>query len=138
MWGTRRREVVCPICNGTGVKKTKPEIKWVKFWFSAEGKYVATTAVDGQIRKGSRRSMGKSYTGTLNLSDYNEGGVVSLRDLRTGDVVLVSINREPTVSYIIRTDNDQVYAIQNRHTLVQVQTVCQEIHGNNMVQDHGL
>ena len=117
MWGTRRREVVCPICNGTGVKKTKPEMKWVKFWFSSEGKYVATTAVDGQIRKGSmKRSGGKSYTGTLNLSDYNERGVVNLRDLKNGDVVLVSINREPTVSYIIRSDNDQVYAIQNRHS----------------------
>ena len=116
MWGTRRREVVCPICNGTGVKKTKPEIKWVKFWFSAEGKYVATTAVDGQIRKGSRRSMGKSYTGTLNLSDYNEVGVVSLSDLKDGDVILVSINREPTVCYIIIGSNGRAYAIQDRHS----------------------
>lgn len=117
MWGTRRREVVCPICNGTGVKKTKPEMKWVKFWFSAEGKYVATTAVDGQIRKGSmRRSTGKSYTGTLNLSDYKEVGVVSLSDLKNGDVVLVTINNEPTVCYIIIGSNGRAYAIQDRHS----------------------
>jgi hypothetical protein len=116
MWGTRRREVVCPICNGTGVKKTKPEIKWIKFWFSAEGKYIATTAVDGQIRKGSKRHVGgQSYIGTLNLSDYNEGNVVSLRDLRDGDVALVSINRELTVCYIIK-EYEKTYAIQDRHS----------------------
>ena len=117
MWGTRRREVVCPICNGTGVKKTKPEMKLIKFWFSAEGKYVASTAVDGQIRKGSmKRSGSKSYTGTLNLSDYNERGVVSLSDLKDGDVILVSINREPTVCYIIIGSNGRAYAIQDRHS----------------------
>ena len=116
MWGTRTREVVCPICNGTGVKKTRPEIKWIKFWFSAEGKYIATTAVDGQIRKGSKRSVGgQSYIGTLNLSDYSEGNVVSLRDLKDGDVALVSINRELTVCYIIK-EYEKTYAIQDRHS----------------------
>lgn len=114
MWGTRRREVVCPICNGTGVKKTRPELKWIKFWFSAEGKYIATTAVDGQIRKGSGRRNGLSYTGTLDLRDYDDVGVVRLGDLKNGDVALITINRTPTVCYII-VDYGSQFAIQNMH-----------------------
>ena len=113
MWGTRRREVVCPICNGTGVKKSKPEMKWIKFWFSAEGKYVATTAVDGQIRKGSSKG-GSGYTGSLNISDYNEVGVVSRTDLKNGDVALITINDRPTVCYIYK-NRDYTYAIQEYH-----------------------
>jgi len=115
MWGTRRREVVCPICNGTGVKKTRPELKWIKFWFSAEGKYIATTAVDGQIRKGSGRRNGATYTGTLDLRDYDDVGVVRLGDLKNGDVALITINRTPTVCYII-VDNGSQFAIQNMHS----------------------
>lgn len=49
-WGARTRDVVCPVCNGTGVKSKKSELKLLKFWFTAEGKYVATTMVDGIIR----------------------------------------------------------------------------------------
>jgi len=114
MWGARRREVVCPICNGTGVKKTRPELKWIKFWFSAEGKYIATTAVDGQIRKGSSRRNGLSYTGTLDLNDYNQVGTVSLSDIKNGDTILVRINERLTVCYIYE-DRGRMYAIQNEH-----------------------
>lgn len=113
MWGTRRREVVCPICNGTGVKKNKPEMKWIKFWFSAEGKYIATTAVDGQIRKGSNKGL-SGYTGSLNLSDYIEVGVVSREDLKNGDVALIRINDRSTVCYIYK-NRDYAYAIQEYH-----------------------
>lgn len=49
-WGARTRDVVCPVCNGSGVKPKKSEIKLVKFWFTAEGKLVANTLVDGMIR----------------------------------------------------------------------------------------
>jgi hypothetical protein len=115
MWGTRRREVVCPICNGTGVKKSKPEMKWIKFWFSAEGKYVATTAVDGQIRKGSFKGGSSGYTGSLNISDYNQVGVVSRTDLKNGDVALITINHRSTVCYIYK-NRDYTYAIQEYHS----------------------
>jgi hypothetical protein len=114
MWGTRTREVVCPICNGTGVKKTRPEIKWIKFWFSAEGKYIATTAVDGQIRKGSNKG-GSGYTGSLDLNDYNQVGVVSRTDLKNGDIALININDRSTVCYIYK-NSDYTYAIQEYHS----------------------
>jgi hypothetical protein len=114
MWGTRRREVVCPICNGTGVKKNKPEMKWIKFWFSSEGKYIATTAVDGHIRKGSFKGGSSGYTGSLNISDYNQVGVVSRGDLKNGDVALITINDRSTVCYIYK-NRDYTYAIQEYH-----------------------
>ena len=117
MWGTRRREVVCPICNGTGVKKTKSEIKLIKFWFSSEGKYVETTAVDGQIRRGSSRSKlsgGSSYAGSLNLSDYNEVKTIELDDIKDGDVISVKIIIQQTVCYMM-IDSGRKYAIQDSH-----------------------
>ena len=51
-WGRGKRKVKCDICNGTGFKpKTNFPIRWIKFWFDENGKYVTTTATDGKIRK---------------------------------------------------------------------------------------
>lgn len=51
LWGGRPRSVVCPACDGTGIKKnTQFDIKWIKFWFNKDGKYVATTGTDGRVR----------------------------------------------------------------------------------------
>ncbi len=51
LWGARPRSVVCPACDGTGIKKkTKFDIKWIKFWFNRDGKYVAITGTDGRVR----------------------------------------------------------------------------------------
>lgn len=50
-WGAGTRSVVCPVCNGTGVKPKKyNEVKWIKFWFNKDGKYVLTTGTDGKSR----------------------------------------------------------------------------------------
>jgi hypothetical protein len=58
-WGRGRRKVKCDVCKGTGIKpKTNFPIKWIKFWFDKDGKYVNTTATDGQIR-----SQNTSYSG---------------------------------------------------------------------------
>jgi hypothetical protein len=52
-WGKNRRRVKCEVCKGTGIKpKTNFPIKWIKFWFDKDGKYVNVTATDGQIRGG--------------------------------------------------------------------------------------
>jgi hypothetical protein len=51
IWGKGRRKVKCDVCNGTGIKpKNSFPIKWVKFWFDKDGKYVNATATDGKIR----------------------------------------------------------------------------------------
>lgn len=55
-WGARTRDVVCPVCGGTGVKPKRSEIKLVKFWFTSDGKYVANTLVDGVIRTSRSRA----------------------------------------------------------------------------------
>lgn len=56
-WGSRVREVVCPVCSGTGIKPKKSELKLLKFWFDSNGKYIIPTLVDGtstnsEIQKG--------------------------------------------------------------------------------------
>lgn len=51
LWGGRPRSVICPACDGTGIKKkTQFDIKWIKFWFNKDGKYVAITGTDGKVR----------------------------------------------------------------------------------------
>ena len=55
-WGSGTRNVVCPVCNGTGVKPKKGEIKLIKFWFTSDGRFVANTGVDGVIRQKGRRN----------------------------------------------------------------------------------
>lgn len=111
MWGARTRDVVCPVCNGTGVKPKKSEVKLLKFWFTAEGKYVTTTLVDGLVTK--TNSSGRKSAVSLNMSDYTVGDRVgSLRDLSGGEVVKVRINSENMVAYIWK-EGSRYYAIQN-------------------------
>jgi hypothetical protein len=67
MWGSRPRSVVCPACNGTGIKKrTTFEIKWIKFWFNKDGNYVTTTGTDGKVRGQRKNSSG------FNLPDVSD------------------------------------------------------------------
>lgn len=107
-WGARTREVVCPVCNGTGVKPKKSELKLIKFWFTSEGKYVTSTMVDGIIR-GVRSGTGISHR----MADYTIGDKVeNLRDLRGGETVKISINGENMIAYIIK-DTGRYFAIQN-------------------------
>lgn len=92
-WGRGRRKVKCDVCKGTGIKpKTNFPIKWIKFWFDKDGKYVNTTATDGQIR-----SQGTSYSGgtlddDINNYDVERGGVTAteLNNYETGDIFYFS------------------------------------------------
>lgn len=109
-WGARSREVVCPVCNGTGVKPKKSELKLLKFWFTAEGKYIATTMVDGLIR-----GVQKLASGTIShrMSDYTIGDRVNnLSSLNGGETVKLTINGSQMIAYIIK-DGSRYYAIQN-------------------------
>lgn len=110
-WGARSREVVCPVCNGTGVKPKKSELKLLKFWFTAEGKYIATTMVDGLIR-----GVQKLASGTIShkISDYTIGDRVdNLSSLNGGETVKLTISRREMIAYIIK-DGTRYYAIQNQ------------------------
>jgi hypothetical protein len=116
-WGRGRRRVKCDVCKGTGIKpKTSFPIKWVKFWFDKDGKYVNTTATDGKIR-----SQGIGVTGTLDdnidkyevekenltysdLNDYNTGDIFYFRPSDGGDDGwrVAMLYREGRINYMLQ------------------------------------
>jgi len=109
-WGARTRDVVCPVCGGSGVKPKRSEVKLVKFWFTAEGKYVANTLVDGVTRAGKDTGGSKFST---NLLDYTVGRSISnLSDLRGGEMASMIIGGDEIIAYIFKEGN-RYYAIQN-------------------------
>jgi hypothetical protein len=109
-WGARTRDVVCPVCGGSGVKPKRSEVKLVKFWFTAEGKYIANTLVDGVTRLG--RGTGGSKFSTK-LSDYTPGrSISSLSELRGGEMASMTIGSDEVIAYIFK-DGNRYYAIQN-------------------------
>jgi hypothetical protein len=105
-WGSSIRKVNCPICGGTGVRpKTDPKIKWVKFWFDKDGKYVETTVTDGIIRK-QPRTVGTGSVSQVppskDLSDY-----VDIRRVRKSELRLL-----PSGTLMrIRTDSHPRYCV---------------------------
>lgn len=111
-WGARTRDVVCPVCGGSGVKPKRSEVKLVKFWFTSEGKWVATTLVDGITRAGKNKPGGKFST---NYSDYTVGRSISnLNDLGGGEIVSVVLGTlsDQVIAYIFKERN-RFYAIQD-------------------------
>jgi hypothetical protein len=111
MWGARQREVACPICGGTGVKAKTPELKLIKFWFSAEGEYIASTAVDGVIRN----SISSSRKAELpqNIALYNElGSFPDASTFKTGDIVQAKISGSNIIGYIYK-EGSRSYLIQS-------------------------
>jgi len=117
-WGKGRRRIKCDICNGTGIKpKNSFPIKWVKFWFDKDGKYVNATATDGKIRE-----QGTSYKGgTLDdnidkyevekenltysdLNDYNTGDIFYFRPSDGGDDGwrVSMLYREGRINYMLQ------------------------------------
>jgi hypothetical protein len=109
-WGARTRDVVCPVCSGSGVKPKRSEVKLVKFWFTSEGRWVATTLVDGITRAGKNKPGGKFST---NYSDYTVGSTISsLNSLRGGEIASLIIGGDQLIAYIYK-DGNRYYAIQN-------------------------
>jgi hypothetical protein len=112
MWGARTRDVVCPVCNGTGIKPKKSELKLLKFWFTAEGKYVATTLVDGVIRLGRGSRRGSKFS--TKISDYTIGRAVGDLDTLTGgEMAVMTIHDDQVIAYIYKARNGRYYAIQD-------------------------
>jgi hypothetical protein len=111
MWGSRPRQVVCPVCGGSGVKPKKSEVKLVKFWFTSEGKYVANTLVDGMVRVG--RGSGRSDKFSTKLSDYTIGKAVNdISTLSGGEMAVMTIEGNEVIAYIYKYGS-RYYAIQN-------------------------
>jgi len=116
-WGRGKRRVECPVCKGTGLKpKTTFPIKWIKFWFDKDGRYVDATMTDGQIRDQNKSSV----TGTLddNIDNYEveTTGIAwnQLRNYETGDIFKFSDgSSNGTGVAMLFIDRGKTYMIQN-------------------------
>jgi hypothetical protein len=111
-WGARTREVVCPVCNGSGVKPKKSEVKLLKFWFNKDGKSQGITAVDGVNRP-------VGYSGSAKyskkISDYEVVKALSHEDmlqLITGSIIKTNIQGNEIICYIFK-EGSSIYAIQS-------------------------
>lgn len=123
-WGAGIRSVVCPVCNGTGVKPKKyNEIKWIKFWFNKDGKYVLTTGTDGK----SRNQIGNSgipdvshiIATSQDLSDYKEIKTISrssqFLDYPNGTFIHIKIDNKILIGRIWNDrDRGRSFIIQDR------------------------
>ena len=47
-WGRGVRMVKCTRCEGSGTVDPQAKLKYIKFWFDAEGSYITVTGVDGR------------------------------------------------------------------------------------------
>ena len=86
-WGRGRRRVKCDVCHGSGIKPKKThQIKYIKFWFNVDGKYILTTGTDGK-----ERPQSSSYEGGTLDDDINNYEVEKdvpwneLRNYKNGD-----------------------------------------------------
>jgi hypothetical protein len=93
------------------------KIKWIKFWFDKEGKYITTTGVDGSDVKADNAE---------GLADYeivkNLGLDEIYEELQTGDKVYIKLSYDyPSLIATVFRDYDEdydeeiVYMIQNKY-----------------------
>ena len=116
-WVKSIRTATCPVCDGTGIKKKREgEIKLIKYWFTKEGRYVATTAVDGVVRGGNTRDKSLS----TDISDYIVGERLSVDQvlaLKKGTIISATLGNGRTrrsVCYIYKYGTRrEVWALNN-------------------------
>ncbi len=116
-WGSGVRTVDCPECGGTGKISVpvKYNIKWIKFWFDKDGKYINTTAVDGKKRA---QQHGTGGVTSDDINDYirvrNIDGMTDVRNLKTGDILLINISHGDVIGTVWKSSNGNIYVIQNK------------------------
>jgi hypothetical protein len=126
LWGSRTRDVECPVCHGTGLKEKEEELKLLKFWFSKDGKFINTTAVDGIVSKSrgqkakstSRPITSKPTAFSTNLDDYevvkSDLSLEEIRSLEDGTIVyFTNRNDESGVAYVYKRPGTATYFLQN-------------------------
>lgn len=116
-WGKGKRKVECPVCKGTGIKpKNEFPIKWVKFWFDKDGKYVLATATDGQIRPQGNAYKSGTLDDDINNYDVEEEGIDyrQLYNYETGDIFYFADgSRNGEGVAMLFKDGGRAYLIQN-------------------------
>lgn len=120
-WGSRTRKVECPVCYGTGLKTKSPRLKLLKFWFTKEGKLVATTAVDG-LAKPNRGSVKSGVlTSSENFTDMDKYKISKenlslseVQNLPNGSIVLLKNEKGEGLAYCYQSRRDgRTYLLQN-------------------------
>jgi hypothetical protein len=122
-WGRGFRVVDCGTCKGTGIKPKRSDLSLLKFWFNSEGKYVATTAVDGIYRPSTNTA---ATTFSPNLVDYDVVKRIPksrINELETGDIISLDLVNNgwgqtypQVVSYVMKASTwagTKVFALQN-------------------------
>ena len=124
-WGRGFRVVDCGTCKGTGIKPKRSDLSLLKFWFNAEGKYIATTAVDGIYRASTNTA---TTTFSPNLVDYDVVKRIPksrINELETGDIIALDLVNNTgwrnelypqVVSYVMKASTwsgTKVFALQN-------------------------
>lgn len=131
-WGKSIRKAECTVCKGTGIKKRiNYPIKWFKFWFDKEGKYITTTGTDGQVRAQNLQirsdfvkfNLSGFYPLSQNIDDYETPGNYrddnltseDVQNLPTGTIIGINIGdpRKFIIGTIFRDPNESSYIIHN-------------------------
>jgi len=111
-WGASTRIVSCQSCGGTGIEQPKSDVKILKFWFTKDGEYVATSGVDGIIRKNAYKALKGSYDRTL--ENYIIGREPMISSLEIGDIVYARINyNQPEQICYVFKEGPRTYLIQD-------------------------
>ncbi len=100
--GFHYRYLPCKVCDGVG--KVPGSLSYIKFWFSASGKYVTSTCLDGSV-------------GKLNFVKKTPISFSQLVKLETGTMVRVQISNlwvNGTIYQLKEYGRDQTYIIQNK------------------------
>lgn len=124
-WGRGFRAVDCGTCKGTGIKPKKSNLSMIKFWFDSEGKFIATTAVDGVYRE---TSAANTTAFSRNINDYEVVRRIPksrINELETGDIIALDLVNNTgwrnelypqVVSYVMKASTwagTKVFALQN-------------------------
>ena len=134
-WGSagRTRIVDCPRCHGTGKKSPTDDPRYLKFWFSSDGKYAGTTITNG-LKQGDSSQFSREIKDYNIIKEYPSGAAMR-REVRTGDIVLANIFRnvpgwyrnsysDPTgdmIGVIVKVGN-HVYFVQDTVSVRNVRT----------------
>ena len=119
-WGKNIRKVECPACKGTGLKITDETIL-IKFWFTADGKYLLTTSSTDSIKpvEDKKEKEKDDLPIPLNIEFFKRTGqMLTIDSIEHGmhAYIKTSSNDPPVVCYLYKQNyNGSIYAIQNYH-----------------------